>query len=82
MMNRSPRCWLLRFDVSGGAEWLGRLTARERQVLTIAEEGYDNKYIADELRCAVGTVKKHVTAILDKSGYASRAMLIARKDFR
>jgi DNA-binding NarL/FixJ family response regulator len=48
------------------------LTARETDVLRLLAQGLGNKAIARELEIAVGTVKTHVKAILDKLDACSR----------
>lgn len=56
------------------AESLGHesLTVRETDVLRLLTRGLGNKAIARELSIAVGTVKTHVKAILDKLDACSR----------
>jgi two-component system nitrate/nitrite response regulator NarL len=51
----------------------GRLTSREREVLTLVAAGISNKGIARELQVSPNTVKFHVAAILEKLDAASRA---------
>jgi signal transduction histidine kinase/DNA-binding NarL/FixJ family response regulator len=51
------------------------LTARERQVRALVEQGLPDKQIAAELDISVKTVEKHVGAILRKTGAANRTML-------
>ncbi|MHB8878452.1 MAG: helix-turn-helix domain-containing protein, partial [Myxococcaceae bacterium] len=53
-------------------------TPKQAQVLALLARGQSNRTIAAELRCAESTVELHVTALLEKSGSESRAMLIAR----
>jgi two-component system, NarL family, response regulator DegU len=48
------------------AEALEPLSEREQEVLTMLAQGVPNKEIADRLHLAEGTVKNHVTNILDK----------------
>jgi DNA-binding NarL/FixJ family response regulator len=48
------------------------LTTRETDVLRLLAQGLGNKAIARELSIAVGTVKTHVKAILDKLDACSR----------
>lgn len=48
------------------------LTGREQDVLRFLVVGCSNKMIASELEIAVGTVKSHVKAILDKLGANTR----------
>ena len=49
------------------------LTQRELEVLRMMASGKSNQDIADALYVSVGTVKVHVTRILDKIGVKSRA---------
>jgi DNA-binding NarL/FixJ family response regulator len=53
------------------------LTPRQAATLRLVAEGFTNKTIATELDCTERTVESHITAILAKSGLASRAALIA-----
>jgi DNA-binding NarL/FixJ family response regulator len=50
-------------DVSSGA---GRLTAREREILALIDDGMSNKEIARRLSIEVRTVKNHVHNLLEK----------------
>jgi len=54
-----------------GAE-VGRLTAREREVLGLLAEGMANKQIATALGISVRTVTVHVSNLLRKTGASSR----------
>ncbi len=46
--------------------WSRRLTARQAEVANCLLQGCEDKEIAQALRCAPGTVKKHLQAIYDK----------------
>ncbi len=48
------------------------LTMRESEILRLIASGMSNKWIASELDIALGTVKAHANAILDKLGARSR----------
>jgi non-specific serine/threonine protein kinase len=56
---------------------LGGLTAREREVAALIGEGRANREIADALVISVKTVEAHVTRILAKLGFSSRAQIAA-----
>ncbi|MFO0590330.1 MAG: LuxR C-terminal-related transcriptional regulator [Polyangiaceae bacterium] len=51
------------------------LSPRERQVVAGLLQGWDEKLIAHELRCAVGTVKKHAQNVYIKLDVAGRNKL-------
>jgi DNA-binding NarL/FixJ family response regulator len=50
----------------------GDLTARERQVLELVEQGFKNKEIAQDLGIRPGTVKIHLKHIFEKTGVRGR----------
>jgi DNA-binding NarL/FixJ family response regulator len=54
------------------------LTAREREVLRLVDEGLSNKEIARQLGIGVSTVKNHVHNILDKTQASGRGQAAAR----
>ncbi|MQY07742.1 ATP-binding protein [Actinomadura macrotermitis] len=53
------------------------LTAREREIAALVARGLSNRGIADELVISPATVARHVTNILTKLGFASRAQVAA-----
>lgn len=53
------------------------LTPREMDVLQLLGDGLDNKTISLRLDIALGTVKSHVKAVLDKLGASSRTQAVA-----
>jgi len=53
------------------------LTAREREVATLVAQGKSNRAIADELVISERTTESHVTNILCKLGFNSRAQIAA-----
>lgn len=59
---------------------MDELTAREREVLKLIEQGFTNQDVAKVLMIELGTVKNHVHNILAKLGVGSRqlAALFAR----
>lgn len=62
-------------------EGIESLTARQREVLTLIGMGKSNVEIAQDLSCSLNTVKRHVTAVLQKLKLPNRtraAMLINR----
>ena len=48
------------------AEKNGRLTPREKEILTLVTLGYSNKAISDDLRISPNTIKRHVCNIYKK----------------
>lgn len=54
------------------------LTAREREVLRLIDDGLSNKEIALRLHIQVSTVKNHVHSVLDKLHVASRMQAAAQ----
>jgi DNA-binding NarL/FixJ family response regulator len=57
---------------------LPSLTARESEILALAEQGKSNKEIARHLRISSATVKNHVHNILQKLQVARRGEAVAR----
>jgi DNA-binding NarL/FixJ family response regulator len=57
---------------------LPSLTARESEILVLAEEGRSNKEIARHLRISSATVKNHVHNILQKLQVGRRGEAVAR----
>ncbi len=56
----------LRASLHPGDDLLEPLSDREREVLVMIAQGVPNKEIADKLHIAEGTVKNHVSNILEK----------------
>jgi two-component system, NarL family, nitrate/nitrite response regulator NarL len=54
------------------------LTAREREVVALIDEGLSNKQIAEQLGIEASTVKNHVHNILEKLGVNRRSEAAAR----
>lgn len=53
------------------------LSPRERQVLQLVADGFENKQIATELQVAEATVKTYLRGIFDRLGVSSRAEAVA-----
>lgn len=53
------------------------LTARERQVLSLSDEGWSNKEIGRRLQISPATVKNHIHSILQKLNVARRGQAAA-----
>jgi non-specific serine/threonine protein kinase len=62
---------------SAGADRIGMLTPRERQVLALVAQGATNRAIAEALVIAERTAEIHVSNILDKLGVTSRTQAAA-----
>jgi pimeloyl-ACP methyl ester carboxylesterase/DNA-binding CsgD family transcriptional regulator len=60
-----------------GANGLGDLTTREREVALAAADGADTRAIADELFLSPRTVEHHLSAAYRKLGVSNRAALVA-----
>jgi DNA-binding CsgD family transcriptional regulator len=53
----------------------GKLSSRERELITLVAQGQTDAQIADKLFISVSTVRTHLDRIRDKSGYRRRADL-------
>ena len=56
----------------------GVLTPREWEVLDLAAQGLSNADIATQLVTSVGTVRKHMEHIFDRTGARTRGAAVAR----
>lgn len=56
-------------------EKLEELTPREKEIAMLVEKGKTNKEISEELYITEGTVKNHITRILDKLELRDRTQL-------
>ncbi len=61
----------------GGQAALGRLTEREREILSLLAEGMDTREIAERLTLSRATVRNHVQHILNKLEVHSRLEAVA-----
>jgi len=52
-----------------------KLTARELEILKLAAQGLSNKEIAEELFLSLGTIKNHISIVLDKLELRDRTQL-------
>ncbi len=66
------------FDSESDEPVTERLTERESEILALIAQGLSNQQIADRLVITVGTVKGHVTHVLDKLNAQSRTEAVAR----
>lgn len=66
-----------RADVSADSEEFRRITPRERQVAVLVARGLRNRQIGDALGLTEHTVEVHVSNILGKLAFSSRAQLAA-----
>jgi DNA-binding NarL/FixJ family response regulator len=63
--------------VTVGSDISGRLTPREREVLTLVAKGLAGKQVASLLGISPKTVEQHKTRIYDKLGVANQAAAVA-----
>ena len=59
----------------GTSPGLGKLSARERELVTLVAQGHTNAQIADRLYISIYTVRSHLDRIRDKTGARRRADL-------
>jgi two-component system, NarL family, nitrate/nitrite response regulator NarL len=60
------------------AQQLGRLTAREREILDLMSQGLTNREIAAQLSIAYPTVRSHVRRVLEKLDARSKLEAVVR----
>ena len=67
-----PHVWELFLDSQRRLGRVPELTQREWEVLALADRGYGNRDIARELFISVGTVRKHLEHVYDRTGTRTR----------
>lgn len=65
----------VRRNMHGGGEKRAELTPREVDIVAGIAEGLNNKQIAEKLFLSEGTVKNHISVILQKSGLEHRTQI-------
>jgi len=60
----------------GRPEWLGHLSSREKEILQLMAEGFDNRTISERLFLAPQTIKNHVSQIYSKIGTHDRMQAV------
>jgi DNA-binding NarL/FixJ family response regulator len=63
--------------VTGRAGPTGKLSPRERQVLQLVADGYENKQVAAELELSEATVKTYLRGVFERLQVSSRAEAVA-----
>lgn len=61
--------------LAGGGEIFAELTPRETEVVRLIAEGLSNRQIAERLFLSNGTVRNHISTILEKTGLEHRTQL-------
>ncbi len=68
-----------RLDGQGGSrECFALLSPRETDIVKLIAEGLSNQEIADRLYISNGTVRNHISAILEKTGLEHRTQIAVR----
>lgn len=63
---------------NGGSEVFTLLSPRETEVVRLIAEGLSNQEIADKLFISNGTVRNHISTILEKTGLEHRTQIAVR----
>jgi DNA-binding NarL/FixJ family response regulator len=61
-----------------GNDFFAELTVREREIVSLVAEGLSNSQIAKRLFLSGGTVRNHISAILEKTGLEHRTQIAVR----
>jgi DNA-binding CsgD family transcriptional regulator len=72
-----PHLWELFLESQRRLRRVPELTPREWEVLALTDQGYGNRDIARELFISVGTVRKHLEHIYDRTGTRTRGAAAA-----
>lgn len=65
-----------KLDINGGgSEIFGELSQRETEIVQLISEGLSNQQIAERLFLSNGTVRNHISAILEKTGLEHRTQI-------
>ena len=79
-MERGRTLWVIELReaavAAAPAAWRRCLTNRQVEVAERVLRGWDNALIAEDLRCAPATVKKHLQRVYDALGVPSRTALM------
>jgi len=68
----------LRYELNGGRRAkvdTGLFSPRELEIMELISKGLSNKEIASRLYISEGTVKNHITSILNKTGLEHRTQI-------
>jgi len=68
----------IRAQIHAPSECFSRLTERERAVVELIAQGLDNEQIAQRLYIANGTVRNHISSILEKTDLKHRTQIAVR----
>ena len=65
----------VRRNLYASGQKLAELSQREEDIVSLIAQGHSNRQIAEKLFLSEGTVKNHITAILQKSGLEHRTQI-------
>lgn len=61
--------------INGGSEVFSELTSRETEIVQLIAEGLSNQQISERLFLSNGTVRNHISTILEKTGLEHRTQI-------
>ncbi len=64
-----------KINPAGGGEIFSELTQRETEIVRLIAEGLSNQQIAERLFLSNGTVRNHISTILEKTGLEHRTQI-------